>query len=136
MTINTDRPKILIVEDNGPIVGFMNEILTNEGYCIIDIVATGREAIEIALDTRPDIILMDINLRGDMDGISAYDRIRETVEIPVVYVSAYDDEHVMARAKQHHCAGYIVKPFKIEQLITSIEDSLAWNKSRHTKVGG
>jgi CheY-like chemotaxis protein len=124
MTKITDRPKILIVEDNGPIVGFMNEILTKEGYCIIDIVATGREAIEIALDTRPDLILMDIKLRNEMDGITAYERIKEKVDIPVVYVSAYADEHIIARANQSSPGGFIVKPFKIEQLIAGVKEAL------------
>ena len=128
MTIHADRPKILIVEDNGSIVGFINEILTNEGYCIIDMVATGREAIEIARDTRPDLILMDISLRGEMDGITAYERIKETAGIPVVYVSAYNDEHIIARAIKSHPGGYLVKPFMIEQLIKSVGDALAWSR--------
>lgn len=129
MTKFTDPPKILIVEDNGPIVGFFHEILTKEGYCIIDIVATGREAIEIALDTRPDLILMDIQLKDEMDGITAYERIKETVDIPVVYVSAYADKHIIARANQSNPGGYVVKPFKIEQLINCVEEALAGNKS-------
>ena len=131
MTKNNDPPKILIVEDNGPIAGFLNEILTKEGYCIIDIVASGKEAIGIALDTRPDLIVMDIKLRGEMDGITACERIKEIVDVPVVYVSAYGDEHIIARANQNNPSRYIVKPFKIEHLIKSVGEALTGNKSNH-----
>src|ERR1700694_5923555 len=100
MAKNTNLPKVLIVEDNGPITEFIDEILTKEGYCIIDIVATGSEAIEIARDTLPDLILMDIMLKGEMDGITAYERIKEIADIPVIYVSFYSDEHIIARANR------------------------------------
>ena len=125
MAKTTDRPKILIVEDNGPITEFFEEILTKEGYRIIDIVASGKEAIEIALDTIPDLILMDIELKGDMDGITAYEKIKETVDIPVLYISAHIDDDIMARAAQTEPYGFIVKPFSLEELLAEVEGAFS-----------
>ena len=75
------KPRILIVEDERMIATIIKEVLTKKGYCITDIVATGEEAVEISLETRPDLILMDIKLKGKMDGITAYEQINKTVDI-------------------------------------------------------
>ena len=124
---NNNPPKILIVEDNSCAAICMKAILFKLGYLITHIVASGQEAVDIARNSRPDLILMDINLCGEMDGITAYERIRETVDIPVVYVSAYTDEYVFARANQTKPSGYIIKPYSVTELITGIEKALLGN---------
>jgi CheY-like chemotaxis protein len=108
----------------------MKLMLSKEGYCVTDIVATGEEAVEIALKTQPDLILMDINLRNRLDGINAFEQIKKTVDIPVVFVSTYADEDIIARATQSKPSGYIVKPFKCAQLIKGVEKALEWHRLR------
>ena len=127
MTKNTDLPKILIVEDNSCAAICMEAILSKLGYLITHIVASGQEAVEIARNSLPDLILMDINLRGEMDGITAYECIRGTVAIPVVYISAHTDEHIIVRANQTKPSGYILKPYSVAELITGIEKALLCN---------
>ena len=124
MTKNNDPPKILIVEDNSCAAICMKAILTKLGYLITHIVTSGQEAIDIALNSLPDLILMDIDLCGSIDGITAYERIKETADIPVVYVSAFTDYDVVARANLTKPSGYLLKPFSISELITGIEKAL------------
>ena len=129
MIKKTDPPKILIVEDERSIADLMKIMLLRCGYCVNGVVASVKEAVEIAIHTRPDLILMDIKLSGEMDGIIAYEQIKKSVDIPAVFVSAFTDEDIIARAQQTNPSGYIVKPFKIEQLITGVEKALAGRKS-------
>src|SRR6266567_1784052 len=128
-----DIPRILIVEDNKTIADCMKIMLSQAGYCVADIVASGEEAVDIARKTLPDLILMDIKLWGELDGITAYEQIKKTIDIPVVFVSAYADEDVIARAMQSKPSGYIVKPFKAVQLIGEVEKSLEWHRLRQVK---
>ena len=120
----TDNPRILIVEDEKSIANILKIILLKEGYCVTDIVATGEEAIGIALDTRPDLILINIRLAGMLDGITTYEQIKKTVEIPVIFVSGYTDNRIIARSMQCKPIGYIVKPFKSAQIINEVQKAL------------
>jgi two-component system, response regulator PdtaR len=124
MAKTPDPPKILIVEDDSCAAICTKAILSKLGYLITNIVATGQEAVGNALNSLPDLILMDIKLRGEMDGITAYERIRETVEIPVVYVSSFTDQDVIDRANLTKPSGYILKPYSVAELIESIELAL------------
>ncbi len=91
--------KIMIVEDEKISALMLKDRLEHWGYMVLPIVFSGESAIETALETNPDLVLMDINLRGDMDGVEAAGRIRACIDIPVVYLTAYADEQIMERGK-------------------------------------
>ncbi len=116
--------KILIVEDERIIALDLQRRLENYGYRIIGIESTGNGAIEAVEKEAPDIILMDIMLSGDIDGIATAEIVKERYEIPVIFLTAYSDETTLDRAKQVEPIGYILKPFKEKELHTSIDIAL------------
>ena len=91
------------------------------GYIVTDIVTTGEEAIERAEQTKPDLVLMDIVLEGDIDGVIAAEEIRNRFNIPIVFLTAYADEKNLHRAKLTDPFGYIIKPFHQKDLQANIE---------------
>ncbi len=118
---------ILIVEDD-PVVGKVIErCLLNLEYRIVGVASTGSEAIEIANSKNPDLILMDINLKGDIDGTEAAKKIHGLLGIPVVFLTAYSDPETFNRALSTTPYGYIVKPFTLATLSSTI--SVAMNES-------
>lgn len=118
------RVRILVVEDELIIAKGIERRLKALGYSVTDTVASGEEAVTSALDTLPDLVLMDICLQGKMDGVTAAERIRSTVDIPVVYLTAYADPDSLNRAKVTEPFGYIIKPFQDFTLKSSIEMAL------------
>ena len=116
--------KILVVEDESIIAKDIQNMLKNLGYEVPAIAFTAEEAIEKAAETRPDLVLMDIRLRGDMDGIKAAEQIRSQLDVPVVYLTAYADADTLERAKLTEPFGYIVKPFEERDLHTTVEVAL------------
>ncbi len=112
--------KVLIVEDNSLVAEDCSETLLNLGYTVIDIVAYGEKAVEVARTHRPDLVLMDIKLRGQMDGIRAAEQIYFQFKIPVVYVSAFSDTALLERARKAGPFGYIVKPFSERELAATL----------------
>ena len=119
------KAKILIVEDESTIAKCLKLILSQVGYRIVDIVASGEEAVDITLKTRPDLVLMDIKLRGENDGIAAFEQIRKSTHVPVVFVSAYADKAFIDRVMLMNPSGYVVKPFKHATLLHAVETALA-----------
>jgi two-component system, response regulator PdtaR len=85
------KAKILIVEDEGTIAEYLKLILSRIGYCIVGVVATGEEAVEIVQKNSPDLVLMDIKLKGNIDGIMACEEIKKSAAIPILYITAYGD---------------------------------------------
>jgi len=116
--------RILIVEDERIVAEDLRRTLTSLGYEIAGIAGEGENAIAQAEEKRPDLILMDIMLSGSLDGISAAERIQLTLDIPVIYVTAYADEAILARAKKTEPLGYIVKPFTEREIRSNIEIAL------------
>lgn len=116
--------KILIVEDEAIIAMSIENILNARGYEVIGIANTGPKAIAIVQESPPDIILMDIILPGDMDGISAYKKIKEEFDIPIIYQTAHSDQSTLERAKETEPHGYILKPINEKELLSTIEISL------------
>lgn len=116
--------KVLIVEDERLIAADMESYLERIGYEVVGCVAAGEKAVDIVDSARPDIVLMDIILKGDMDGIQAAQRIREEYDIPVVFVVAHADEKTVQRAKRTEPYGYILKPYKEEELRVVLELAL------------
>jgi len=113
--------KILIVEDENITAKDIQKTLSNLGYEVQDIVPTGEKAIKVIEESRPDLILMDIMLKGKMTGIDAANYIRENFNLPVIFITAYTDENTIDKAKLSEPYGYIIKPFKEKELQTTIE---------------
>ena len=118
------QKKILIVEDESIIAEDISDSLISLGYRITGMVYSGEEAIEAAAQFRPDLVLMDVNLQGEMDGITAAAEIRSRFQIPVVYLTAYTDENTLRRVNATKPYGYIVKPFEEKNLHTTIQLAL------------
>jgi len=118
------KNNILVIEDEAIFSKDIQQSLKKLGYNIVGSAATGEKAIVLALETKPDLVLMDIMLKGDMSGIDAAEQIREKLSIPVIYLTAYADESTLAKAKVTEPYGYIIKPFKEVDLHTSIEMAL------------
>ena len=116
--------KILIVEDEGIEALDLQQRLTSQGYDAVDIASTGEEAIQKAKEFSPDLVLMDIMLQGEIDGITAAGQIRADLDIPIIYITAYADEKTLQRAKLTEPHGYIVKPFRERELIITINMAL------------
>jgi len=118
--------KILVVEDESIVAKDLQSSLKNMGYSVPAVVSSGEKAIEAAHKFRPNLILMDIMLKGEMSGIDASKIIKERFDIPVVFLTAYADEDTLEKAKLSVPYGYIIKPFKEKELQTTIE--MAINK--------
>jgi len=121
MTITNGTTRIMIVEDEGIIAQDIRICLEGLGYVVSDVAYTGREAIEKVSANPPDLILMDIVLKGDLDGIETAAEIKNRFNIPIVYLTAYEDESTLNRAKRTEPLGYILKPFEERYLRSSIE---------------
>ncbi len=115
------KTNVLIVEDESIVAKDIQHSLKKLGYIVVGICNTGQDAIKTATDVKPDLVLMDIMLKGDMSGIDAASEIREKLNIPIIYLTAYADEATLSRAKVSEPYGYIIKPFKEIDLHTSIE---------------
>jgi two-component system, sensor histidine kinase and response regulator len=116
--------KILIVEDDHIVARDIEQQLARIGHTVVGITTEGESAVQLVLETSPDLVLMDIRLDGEMDGIDAAQKIRETVQIPVIYLTAYADDQTLSRARLTEPFGYILKPFEDSQLRTAIEMAL------------
>jgi PAS domain S-box-containing protein len=117
-------PQILVVEDELIVAKNIEISLRKAGYEVPAIVASGEEAIEQACQMRPDLVLMDIQLQGEMLGVEAAEQISTRFDIPVVYLTAYADEASLQQAKPSQPFGYLVKPFRSEELRSTIEMAL------------
>ncbi len=118
------KKNILVVEDEGIIAMDIRERLVSLGYNALDSVSSGEEAIKQVKLKQPDLVLMDIILDGEMDGIEAAQHIRDQFNIPVAFISAYADEKILEKAKAAEPFGYILKPFDDRDLRVAIEVAL------------
>ena len=116
--------KILVVEDESVVAWHVQEALQKLGHEVIKIVVTGREAIQIAAQARPHLVLMDIRLQGDIDGVAAAKTIYFQLDVPVVYLTAHADEQTLQRATETSPFGYLVKPFQEAELQATIKIAL------------
>lgn len=118
------KSKIMIVEDEWITADDIRMSLQSLGYTVTSMSSTGEDAIQNAEKERPDLVLMDIMLKGEMDGIEAASQIRSIYNIPIIYLTAYADEKILERASITEPFGYIVKPFINEDLKIAIEIAL------------
>ena len=122
------KPNILIVEDEKIVAKDIQHQLEKLKYNVIGISSLGEDAISKAKKIRPNLVLMDIMLKGSMTGIEAAKHIRENYDIPVIYLTAYADEDTLSKAKMTEPHGYLIKPFKESDLKTAIEITLYKHK--------
>ncbi len=115
------KTNVLVVEDESIVSKDIQHSLKKLGYNVVGSSATGEKAIELALELKPNIVLMDIMLKGELTGIQAAAQIKAKLNIPVVYLTAYADEATLEKAKVTEPYGYIIKPFKEIDIHTSIE---------------
>ena len=119
------KPRILIVEDETIIAMELAARLEKFGYEISGITDTGEEAVEIARESAPDIILMDVILKGRIDGVEAVRRMRkEKLSIPVVYITAYSDKKTFSRASKTSPYAFLLKPFEEYTLRDTVQKAL------------
>lgn len=116
--------RILVVEDESIIARDIQDCLENLGYTVPATAATGLEAIRKATEFQPDLVLMDIRLKGEMDGIQAAERIWNSLQIPIIYATGFSDRDTLERAKLTRPFGYILKPIEERELYAAIETAL------------
>ncbi|MFH1082793.1 MAG: response regulator [Pseudomonadota bacterium] len=116
--------KIMIVDDDVTITTELEEFLFSRGYQVVGTTFSGDEAIEMAAKLRPDLILMDIDMPGKTDGITAAEEIRSSLDIPVLFLTGRSEGEVIERAKRAEPLGYIMKPFNEKQIDAAVQIAL------------
>ena len=125
-------PRILIVEDDEIICNLITTMLEKKGYAVVGKVGSGEESISRAAELEPDLILMDISLSGQMDGVAAARYIFQLFHYPIVFLTALCDDVLLERAKHAQPLGYILKPFTDKDLTSNVEMAL-YNHSMRKK---
>ena len=125
MTDDGSKKGILIVEDDMIIAMVLERMVRKLDHKVLDKVITGQEAIECAQENEPDLILMDIQLKDDIDGIEAMKEIRKFSDVPVIYITGNSDQYNLNRAKETNFIEYLVKPIRMEDLKDSFEQAFA-----------
>ncbi|MBI4965561.1 MAG: response regulator [Desulfomonile tiedjei] len=120
--------RIMIVEDERIVALNMEVGLSDLGYEVVSVESSGENAIASARETSPDLILMDIMLDGELDGIDAAKAIKSHSDIPIVYLTAYSDERLLSRAMESVPAGYLVKPVSARSVHASIQTALSFTE--------
>lgn len=115
---------ILVVEDESIVAKDIQVCLKKLGYEVVGVCSSGEDAVEKANETNPDLVMMDIMLKGEMSGIDAAAEIRKEMDIPVIFLTAYTDRDTVDKAKETEPYGYIIKPFKEIDIQTAIEIAL------------
>jgi len=128
-----DKRRILVIEDESLVAEEIRVALKNFGYEIVGVARTGKEALNLANEFSPDLALVDIKLRGDMDGIETAEKLRSQFGIPIVYLTVLVDQDTLDRIKQTQPFGFIVKPFEERELRGVIETAL-YKSKMETKI--
>ena len=116
--------RVLIIEDDPIIAEDIKEMLTNVNYSVVGIGYDKEDSFELIEKTKPDLILLDINLSGNYEGFEIADYINKSRKIPFIYLTSYSGKEILERAKSTMPMGYIVKPFNERELYSTIEISL------------
>jgi len=115
------KNKIAIVEDEGIVAMDISKCLTSLGYDVAFISDSGEKVLELINDSKPDLILMDVELKGDLNGLETAKILREIFDIHIVFLTAFEDETTLNRIGELSPDGYLVKPFEDEQLEFTIK---------------
>lgn len=121
--------RIMIVEDEGIVARDIHNRLIKMGYNVVGVVDSGEAALKMVADVRPDLVLMDIILKGELDGTQTARQLYHDYHIPVIYLTAHADYATVQRAKETEPFGYVVKPFQEQELKTAIEMALVKHQS-------
>jgi len=121
----------MVVEDDRPVAEFIQSIVKGWEYDVPDTISSGEEAVEKAKQLSPDLVLMDIILEGKMDGIEASKQIHDRFNIPVIYLTGHTEKNLLQRAKITESFGYILKPFKVEELLANIKIAIFKHKKEN-----
>jgi len=132
--MNMQEKSVLIVEDEGVVALSIQTVLIKMGYKVIGIAVTGNEAITLATTHKPDVILMDIHIKGDIDGIQTTEKINEISDIPVIFLTAYADDETVSRAIKTKSYSYLVKPYNPRELYSNIEFAI-YKRRMKDRVG-
>src|SRR5579863_6614326 len=124
----SNRGRILIVEDQGIVATDLERCLEDGGFEVTGIASSMDEAILEASKSLPDLVLMDIRIKGQADGIETADRLHQEFDLPIVYLTAHDDKDTVRRAKRTEPMAFLIKPFKPAELTNTVE--IALNRSR------
>jgi PAS domain S-box-containing protein len=116
--------RIMMVEDERIVALHLGQQLIKLGYEVVATVASGKQALDRINELRPDVVLMDIHIEGELDGIETAARIPEELQIPVIYLTAYAEEATLARARATKPYGYLMKPFAERELHATIQMTL------------
>ena len=117
--------KVFILEDENIVAKDIEQSLKKLGYDVVGVASSGEKVKELLKDgVKPEIFLMDIMIKGDMDGIEVAEYVKEKYNLPVIFLTAYADENTLSKAKITEPYGYILKPFKEIDLHTTIEMAL------------
>jgi PAS domain S-box-containing protein len=116
--------RIMLVDDEAIITMQLEKRLASMGYEVVGVASSGVQSLHLARELKPDLVLMDIVMPGDVDGIEAASRIRSELDIPIVFLTAFADETYLERAKGADPFGYLVKPFHEKEVHASIEVAL------------
>src|SRR6185503_12996853 len=119
--MQANKPAVLIVEDERLIARDMQQLLAELGYEPFAIASSSEEALSRVSERLPDVVLMDIRLKGDIDGISTAELLRRRFDVPVIYLTAHADDATIERAKNSEPYGYLIKPVDAARLRSSIE---------------
>jgi CheY-like chemotaxis protein len=118
------KARILIVEDEVIVALDIKRRLEDLGYEVHAPVTSGEDAVRNTKETQPDLVLMDIHLRGDMDGVEAAAEIQQRFKVPVVYLTAHSDQETWERGREAKPSGWVSKPVNTRQLRSVVEDAL------------
>jgi len=127
-------PRILVVEDDQIISSLITTMLEKKGYHVVGVVVSGEEAIMKSAELEPDLVLMDINLCGFIDGVSAARYIFQFFHFPIIFLTALCDDTLLERAKSSQPYGYILKPFTYKELTSNAQLALYNHSMRHFKT--
>lgn len=123
-TPDTPKPRILIVEDEAIVALDLQCRLESLNYDVIGLASSGEQAVKMATNRMPDLVLMDIKLQGNMNGVEAAEKLRGDRPIPVIFLTATAEEEVLHRAKLVEPLGYLLKPYQERDLRVAIEVAL------------
>ncbi len=126
--------QILIVEDERLVAQDIAQILKDEEYTVCAIAPDGKTAILKVAEFCPDLVLLDIRIKGELDGINVGEQIQLFYDIPVIYLTAFSDSETLKRAQATNPMGYILKPFRSEQLLSSIAVALTTYAAKKAKL--
>jgi len=118
------KARILVVEDERLVALALEQCLKAIGHDVVALVTTGQEAVRKAVELEPDLVLMDIRLKGEVDGIEAAVRIHDNFGTPIVYLTAYSDDNTLERARAAQPYGYVLKPFEEKSLKSAVAMAL------------